>query len=333
MTALPPSPVELPGGRAGNYFVIHETLAAGRYVDVVPMRSAFLRSVAPERVLLRAPLRVTKLLRLRDDQMAALEAAARGRDSERAAELEELSRRSIVGSGGAILMSDEPAELRWMRELVAGARGSVLVGGFGLGIVARWLDDDPAVDRVLVVELAREVLELAYLPARRLAKAVVHVGDLHRFLAERETWPWDVAIFDTWGRTTEETWETEVVPLRRRAAALGARDVRCWCEPEMAAQVRRTLAELQGIGAARLTFSRAQWAFQVSTAADLPSDARTGRRRGEAAILERLADPEFRALADLFLSEPGSPAWEDRFGRAWEDWAGLPEYSRRILVP
>lgn len=299
-----PSPVDLAPGQSGCFFLIHETRLAGDSVDVVSLRSANLTGRPAERVVLDRPLRVHKLIRVRPEELELFR-----------------MRQTLDGRRGLVVMSDDPSELRWMTDMIEGARGRVLVGGFGLGLVVRFLEDRPEVDSIHVVEREADVLRLCCDPLEWSPKVRVFHSDFEAFLDERP-WQYDVAILDLWAGTTESVWEEEVAPRRLAIARrFGARDVRCWAEPEMIGQLRRSLAAHAGRRLDAVRFSRAQWTFRAGTVDLYQPDAPARRVDPAAGILARLADPGFDLLVHLFLRDVGSPAWERRFGRAWDDWA------------
>jgi hypothetical protein len=141
----------------------------------------------------------------------------------------------LHGPDGEMWMSDLPCELVQMhRELACHARGRVLVGGLGLGIVARMAARYKRVKEITVVELAREVIDLVG-PSLADAKIKIQQGEIHAF-ARNTKLHFDVALLDTWAGTGEWVWQEDVVPLRR--ALWGkAKMVFCWQERVMLGQV------------------------------------------------------------------------------------------------
>lgn len=222
------SPIAIPQSRAGRHFVLHETMAAGWRVYSRSARTAMLLGGGPESQVLTRPLQLHKLLRLTREQLARIEAGE-----------------SIEGERAPILMTDHPCELRWMQELAAGAAGRVLVAGLGLGIVVELLAARPEVAAVDVVEIEPEVVALTrpHLSAAAAAKVRLVVADVGAFLRSCRSWPWDLAILDTWSTTDAKTLRIVVEPLlalvRER---FGERAVRCWCEAEMRALAARASA-------------------------------------------------------------------------------------------
>ncbi len=61
---------------------------------------------------------------------------------------------------GDVMMSDTDMELRTNREPVRDARGDVLIGGLGLGMITLPILLNPAVTSVTVIELSQDVIDL-----------------------------------------------------------------------------------------------------------------------------------------------------------------------------
>ena len=60
---------------------------------------------------------------------------------------------------GAVWMSITPAEMLTQRSGVQAAEGTVVLGGLGLGWLLRKVCEKPSVERVIVVEKSRELLD------------------------------------------------------------------------------------------------------------------------------------------------------------------------------
>jgi len=115
---------------------------------------------------------------------------------------------------GGRLMSDWPIEQRQIDENLKGMRGSVLVGGLGLGYAATVLLQRRSVSRVTVVEIAPEVIELVKPftkdPNKKLT--VVHADVLDWFKSYKGE-QFDHAFFDIWSSDGEGTFFETVCPL------------------------------------------------------------------------------------------------------------------------
>jgi hypothetical protein len=148
----------------------------------------------------------------------------------------------LVDSRVGVWMSDLPEELQQVEDFLHGqgayvAGKRVLVGGLGLGIVATRLVQMGAT--VTVVEKSRSVIRLI----RRQMPAPFRVvqADIHTYLRTCE--PFDAYYLDTWQGTSEATWWSQVMPLRRLIGQrFGIVPVHCWAEDMMLGQVRRAVA-------------------------------------------------------------------------------------------
>lgn len=62
--------------------------------------------------------------------------------------------------GGSLVMSDTPAEMDDHRAFIRRARGHVLINGLGLGMCVQAVLGKPSVERVTVVEIDQDVIDL-----------------------------------------------------------------------------------------------------------------------------------------------------------------------------
>lgn len=67
-------------------------------------------------------------------------------------------------------MSDDVFLLRRDRKFCESAHGRILLTGLGLGLTARWLSMNPAVEYILVIEKSADVIKLVapYLPPTKI---------------------------------------------------------------------------------------------------------------------------------------------------------------------
>lgn len=265
INALLRSPIRLPEGRVGAFAVQHNHFKpdAGP-VAVVGLREAFLTGRRPVAARLTEPLLVHELVQF--DEADKLE---------------------------RVWMTDEPQELRQAAEWIVSAQphGRVLVGGLGLGVVASWLAQRPAVTQVLVVERSPEVVRLVQ-PHQRGYDVLT--ADIHQYVRTTTEWPWDFAFLDTWQGTNERTWWEEVMPLRRTIAnRFGRRRVACWAEPFMLGQVELFFQMSQPETRARLGVEGPTRGWYYTA---FPADMD-------------------RAAVRAFTANVGLPSWERRFGK------------------
>lgn len=140
-------------------------------------------------------------------------------------------------------MTDLPEELNQIEEMLYNIKpqGEVLVGGLGLGIVAKRLTEIVGIKSVTVVEKSQAVLKLCANGAYNTVCA-----DIQAFLEGNSALhqnPFDFYLLDTWGSTNESTWWGTVMPLRRAIRnRWGSKPVvHCWAEDIMLGQVKRSL--------------------------------------------------------------------------------------------
>lgn len=98
----------------------------------------------------------------------------------------------------SLWMSDTPSELSDMQELTRKAdKGHVLVAGLGMGIVATMLAQKERVERVTVVEIAPEVVQMVspYLPDN----VTVITANFRQWVQTAVTGHYSAVILDIWG--------------------------------------------------------------------------------------------------------------------------------------
>lgn len=62
--------------------------------------------------------------------------------------------------GGAVVMSDTPAEMRDHRDAVRNAKGHILINGLGIGMVLINCMDKLEVEKATIIELSQDVIDL-----------------------------------------------------------------------------------------------------------------------------------------------------------------------------
>jgi len=239
------SPINLPRGRSGKMMVRHRIIPVGSEVRIVGMRQAMLRGMVPVSARLDDSLKVHEL----------------------------------VEEDVGVWMSDLPEELNQIAELLATVkpRGRVLVGGLGLGILAKAVSERLGVDDVFVVEHSPDVIKLCRAPGYRVQED--DIGAFLRWHVE----PFDFYLLDTWQGTNEGTWWDTVLPLRRTIRNRWGRKpvVHCWAEDIMLGQVFGSLVT-----------KPPHWYYR------------------------ELQMPMSKTEARRFVSDVGLPAWERKFGAA-----------------
>jgi len=223
----------------------HRILPAGSEVRIIGQRQAILRGIPPV--------------------VAELERATRIHE--------------LVEDGVGIWMTDLPEELNQIAEMLYAVdpRGRVLVGGLGLGILAKTVAARRGVTDVLVVEHSADVITLCKSRGYRIQK-----DDIAAFLRYHVE-PFDYYLLDTWAGTNEGTWWETVMPLIRIIRNRFGRKpvIHCWAEDIMAGQVFRTMVT-----------QPPHWYYKA------------------------LPMPMNKTAAARFLRDVGLPEWENEFGAA-----------------
>jgi hypothetical protein len=121
--------------------------------------------------------------------------------------------------------------------------GAVLIGGLGLGYAVNVIAACDLVERVVVVELAPEVVELVG-PHIIDPRGVVEIVNMDLFgylkkLADTDEF-FDFAFYDIWQSDGEATFHNTVVPLRTLSDGF-VDTVICWNENVMRGQLFRQL--------------------------------------------------------------------------------------------
>jgi len=228
-------------------------------------------------------------------------------------------------------MSNLPCELVQMeREMARYAQGHVLIGGLGLGILARRCLANPRVKTVTVVENNPDVIRLvaSFLhrddPQRRFSCYQADLFDYVKSSAKTGELPFDTALLDIWQGTGEWTWQSEVVPLRR---LIGPRIplVLAWQEQTMKAQVQAGLFRAVDIPEEKIRRkAQSHWYAFRCAAVDLGlcGQPRLADPQDFQKIWEIKAvnsnDRRLKILARTFLDKVGTPIWEKTFGRYWD---------------
>ena len=113
---------------------------------------------------------------------------------------------SLAHDDRGIVMSNTPAEasdhLQVMEWLEGGAR-TFLIHGLGLGMIATWLCSDPRVERVDVVEVDQDVIDLVGTQLAHFEKLHIHHGNAFTFGFPPEQ-RWDAAWHDIWDAISDD---------------------------------------------------------------------------------------------------------------------------------
>ena len=115
---------------------------------------------------------------------------------------------TVISEGQRVWFTDEPRQMYALAEVgLFRARGRVIVGGLGLGLIQHFLALNRNVTHVLTIERAPEVVSLVW-PYVRSEK--LHIGDFYEVLPELASQGYvaDTIITDfIFGYQTDETWQ------------------------------------------------------------------------------------------------------------------------------
>lgn len=142
---------------------------------------------------------------------------------------------------GGVWMTDLPIEQQQHdreMECMEGAE-RVLVGGLGLSYALHKLVRDYDVQRIDVVEISQDVINLVWPHVAPDVKAhcVLHHADLFDYIKEHSACcQWDYGFYDIWQSDGETTFHDMVVPLRNLSHDC-CDHVVCWNEDVMRSQL------------------------------------------------------------------------------------------------
>lgn len=144
-------------------------------------------------------------------------------------------------------MSDVPIELESHIEVAAKCKGNVLVGGLGLGIICKYLQRNPEVKNVHVIEISQAVISLVWRQLdldRRFSIIQADITDYLNSIEERTDDYYTCCYLDTWRADSETEFIETVLPLKRLAmecTGLDGDHITCWMEDVMLGQIRHNL--------------------------------------------------------------------------------------------
>ena len=201
------SPLSIPAGRSGKYEITKTVFPAMTDMNVVNLRTALFSGVKPEKVIFYEPVTFHYL---RED--------------------------------GNILMSDIPEEQYDHIHVVEKCSGTVLVAGLGLGYIATLLSQKKSVNKVIIVELNKDVIELVWKHIKTSKMEIIH-KDIWDYLKETKQ-RFDYVYLDTWSGTGETEFYETTLPMRRASYAVLKKEIKqprkrvlAWKEEVMRGQI------------------------------------------------------------------------------------------------
>jgi hypothetical protein len=198
--------MSIPEGSKGKYKIEHQTFPANKPIPVTNLRTSIFQGVPAMNVCFNKPV-TYHFLKQKD---------------------------------GSVLMSDIPQEQFDFQTPLHECGGKVLVGGLGLGYVAKKLDSNPNVKEVTVIEKDKNIIDLVFPHLGTTKVKVVH-DDIFKFLKKDKN-KYDCAIFDIWYQDSESSLYKYVVPLRKLARGKVPEDKTfSWKEDVMRGQLNMNL--------------------------------------------------------------------------------------------
>lgn len=192
--------LDIPVGKSGDFEIVHETKPAGTKLFTGNMRMAMFGQPTAE--------------------------VSYPHDT----------RWHYLKEGGGVWMSDLPCEQYQHDQLLAQARGKVLVGGLGLGYAVAALSKKPRVKEIVVIENSTDVIELVKNSLQTNEKKVTVVcEDLFEYLRTSHE-KFSFGFYDIWQSDGETTFHETVVPLRKLSRGK-VNHVTCWNENIMRGQL------------------------------------------------------------------------------------------------
>lgn len=264
------SPIDLPEKTLGKFSVKHRVVTDR--TPIIGKRQAYTRGISPLDAKLNEPLLIHELHE----------------------------------KDHGLWMTDLPEELNQIEEMLYNVKpqGRVLVGGLGLGIVAKRLTEIHGITRVTVIEKSWDIIKLCSTDDHHYDTVY---SDIMVFLTSSNfhNKPFDFYLLDTWGGTNETEWWNTVMPLRRAIRnRWGSRPiVHAWAEDIMLGQVKRSLViddmkremlrlHNAGKGKKKLTLQDCRTWYYKYFQVDMTSKQ-----------------------ADWFLKNVGNEKWEKKYGK------------------
>jgi hypothetical protein len=180
------SDLRIPEARSGRFRIVHKVIEPYDPVPVVNRKMAFFGQVRPRDNVYDFPVKIHVLQ-----------------------EIDPAAPEEPVG----VWMSDSPSEELTQQGVVEKCTGKILVAGLGLGFVAHELSKKPDVERIDIVELNQDVINLVWRHVRT-PKMNLITGDIYEILSTTSQ-HYDWFYFDILPNYNEDLLYTHVLPMRK----------------------------------------------------------------------------------------------------------------------
>ena len=143
---------------------------------------------------------------------------------------------------GSVVMSDTDMEKRTNANFVRNAHGNVLIGGLGIGLILLAIQDKPEVEKIVVVEKHREVIDLVKDQLPLNEKVEVVNADVFEYMPQEK---FNTIYMDIWNYINTDVYRDSMKPLIVRYRKFlvpkqedNNRFIDCWCRNEAKNGVR-----------------------------------------------------------------------------------------------
>lgn len=137
---------------------------------------------------------------------------------------------------GSVVMSDTDMEKRTNANFVRNAHGNVLIGGLGIGLILLAIQDKPEVEKIVVVEKHKEVIDLVKDQLPLNGKVDVVNADVWEYTPAEK---FNTIYMDIWNYINTDVYRDSMKPLivRYRKFLVSkendpSRFIDCWCKKE-----------------------------------------------------------------------------------------------------
>ena len=133
-------------------------------------------------------------------------------------------------------MSDTDMEKRTNANFVRNAHGNVLIGGLGIGLILLAIQDKPEVEKIVVVEKRKEVIDLVKDQLPLNGKVEVVNADVWEYTPTER---FNTIYMDIWNFINTDVYRDSMKPLIARYRKFlvsnlddNDRFIDCWCRKE-----------------------------------------------------------------------------------------------------
>ncbi len=133
----------------------------------------------------------------------------------------------LLNKHGTVMMSDTEMERRSNIFFLWEAKGDVLIGGLGLGMIVLAAQAKEIVNSITVVEIHQEVIDLVVPQLPINDKVNVICGDILKWYPPKSI-KYDTIYFDIWNDLCSDNYEEMKKLHRRFASRLNRENPNCW---------------------------------------------------------------------------------------------------------